>query len=257
MWIRLLNDLHLEGDSATNKFQFTPLDTDPDTVVVLAGDIHNGAKAAEFIDTFHEQVRAVIYVPGNHEYWSVLYNEAVKDLGNIVRHNVHVLNDDSIEIDGVLFIGGTLWTGLKDNNPLVKLRAREYPDYCNILMEEKGKHRFITPDDVYEWHIRTRNFILGESNCNLNLKKVVVTHHAPTPKSIGKGYVNHPFNDFFANNFDLEKNYSNVDYWLHGHMHDFIDYKVGNTQVYCNPRGYVNLNQKTGFDPAFKFEIKT
>ena len=26
--------------------------------------------------------------------------------------------------------------------------------------------------------------------------------------------------------------------WIHGHLHTQKDYKIGNTRVICNPRGY-------------------
>jgi len=40
--------------------------------------------------------------------------------------------------------------------------------------------------------------------------------------------------------------------WTHGHTHEDFDYMLGSTRVVCNPRGYINYE-----DRADRFMLKT
>ena len=39
--------------------------------------------------------------------------------------------------------------------------------------------------------------------------------------------------------------------WTHGHTHEEFDYMIGSTRVVCNPRGYINYE-----DRADEFKLK-
>ena len=103
MKLHILSDVHVE---------FGPYDapeTDAD-VVVLAGDIHVGRNG---FDWAREQFpnKPVLYVLGNHEY----YGKALPKFADKLRElaegtNVHILEQDSLTLDGVTFLGCTLWT---------------------------------------------------------------------------------------------------------------------------------------------------
>jgi len=47
----------------------------------------------------------------------------------------------------------------------------------------------------------------------------------------------------------------NIKVWVHGHMHDPVDYMIGETRVLANPRGYIPWELGNGFDPNFTFEV--
>jgi len=32
--------------------------------------------------------------------------------------------------------------------------------------------------------------------------------------------------------------------WTHGHTHEDFDYMVGSTRIVCNPRGYINHEER-------------
>ena len=113
MRIHLLSDLHLE----TGIYR-VPSDLDCD-VIVAAGDVGNGTQGIEFFKTLD---KPVVYVAGNHEHWS---NRVKKiDMFQIQRNirqsaensNVHFLENDSVVIDGVKFVGATMWTNLGSIN---------------------------------------------------------------------------------------------------------------------------------------------
>ena len=53
----------------------------------------------------------VIYVPGNHEYYGNVIPKLTVELKRVCQNtNVVVLDNDTAEIGGVVFLGTTLWT---------------------------------------------------------------------------------------------------------------------------------------------------
>ena len=42
--------------------------------------------------------------------------------------------------------------------------------------------------------------------------------------------------------------------WIHGHTHFNVDYKIGQTRVVTNQRGYVDTPNET-FDPSLVLEV--
>jgi len=65
---------------------------------------------------------------------------------------------------------------------------------------------------------------------------VVVTHHAPSFKSVVPRFADSLLSACFASNLDQLMGFSEL--WIHGHMHDSLDYMANGTRVICNPRGY-------------------
>ena len=83
---------------------------------------------------------------------------------------------------------------------------------------------------------------------------VVVTHHAPSPRSLRNWDPERPqsFGELdwcYASNLEcLMCSDAAPALWLHGHVHANRDYQVGNTRIVANPRGYPRENPD--FDPA-------
>ncbi|MEM9690500.1 MAG: metallophosphoesterase, partial [Pseudomonadota bacterium] len=103
MKLHILSDIHVEFEA------FVPPATDAD-VIVLAGDIHVGRKGLDWaLEQFPD--KPVIYVLGNHEYYGKAVPKLTNELQKIAANtNVHLLERSSVEIDGVTFLGSTLWT---------------------------------------------------------------------------------------------------------------------------------------------------
>lgn len=106
MKLLILSDLHLEFAL------FQPAETDHD-VVILAGDIGVGPETiAEAAHLFAG--KPIIFVPGNHEYYNTVLNECAEIMRNKAKGlGVHFLDNDEVVIDGVRFIGSTLWTDFR------------------------------------------------------------------------------------------------------------------------------------------------
>jgi predicted phosphodiesterase len=251
MLIRVLSDLHLEFEGPHTKlpFEVNSLDTDKDTVLVLAGDIHYGYRVKDFIDPLKDRFKAIVYVAGNHEFWGENSDEVRKYIREEIHgNNVYFLDNSYVEIEDTLFIGGTLWTDFRNGDPLVMVNASFYMmDYRKIVTGED--HRILTPGYLYMEHKITKSFIfdsLIESSCK---KKIVVTHHAPSFQSVGPMYVGSTSNDYFASHLEGDILANCIDLWIHGHMHDPCDYNIGDTRVICNPKGYGSAKLALGFRP--------
>ena len=85
-------------------------------------------------------------------------------------------------------------------------------------------------------------------------KLVIVTHHAPSARSIPPTFEENAFNPSFASDMTRFIIESNAKLWVHGHIHAHSDYTIGNTRILANPRGYPG-ELRTGFDPGLIGEV--
>lgn len=110
LWI--ISDIHLEFGQPF--FHSPPEDVD---VLVCAGDV--GTKgidpSIQWLADACARTLPVIFVPGNHEFYSASVEESIRDARKFAAgfSNIHFLENDAVEIGGVRFIGGTLWTDFR------------------------------------------------------------------------------------------------------------------------------------------------
>jgi hypothetical protein len=121
-----------------------------------------------------------------------------------------------------------------------------------------GIYRKLIPHDTMEAHMNTKEFFRNEIEKHPGKDTVVVTHHAPSYKSVHPHYAHDThMNGGYASDlseFILDR--PQIKFWTHGHMHDPSDYMIGECRVICNPRGYVGYEQRTKeFDPTVGFDI--
>lgn len=141
MKIQILSDLHLFTD-----LRRPQADAD---VTVLAGDIWDGGLPGITWAAKTWQDRPVIYVPGNHEFFGAEYNEHREAMAAAAaRHpNLYLLDRGAVAINGVAFIGATLWTDFWYTAPdgdaierrlTLKTAAEHMPDYNEITIDDRG-----------------------------------------------------------------------------------------------------------------------
>ena len=262
MKITLASDLHLEFNAHPS------LDADAD-VLILSGDIcvadHLTKSEASpyfkfktaymnFFTECKEKFKHILYVPGNHEHYHGRFNDTVDILKRELDGLVTVLNNETVEIDGVKFIGTTLWTDANKQNPITVAHMHNYMnDYRVIQIFRKGVYRKLIPNDTLCEHFAAVQFIDQETKDHDNC--VVLTHHGPTPMSIGPDFVDdyHGNGGYVSNLFDFIYDRPQIKLWTHGHVHHHLEYKVNDTTVACNPGGYPR--EDTGFDRSFLFEL--
>jgi hypothetical protein len=166
-----------------------------------------------------------------------------------------VLDNNSVEIDGTLYIGSTLWTDFHGGNPLVKAFVEEgMNDYKCIKYRDRGIYRKFRANDAHAIHINSRDYIERTAKSHSG-PVVIITHHCPFFDSIHENYKNdYHMNGAFSSNLEhLIPDLPNVKLWLHGHTHHAFDYQKDHIRVVCNPHGYPN--ESVPFNPALLLDI--
>lgn len=249
MKILILSDLHLEFEPL-----FIP-NTDAD-VVVLAGDINLKTRGLEWaIKAFPD--KPVVAVLGNHEYYGEKYPGLVTKAKQVVDGtNIHLLENDHVEIDGVSFFGCTLWTDLKlfgDPRLAGYFCQQEMSDFKKIRVEPG--YSKLSPISMTAIHNRSLEWLNEKLSASSSMRNVVVTHHAPSARSIAPKLSEELTSAAYASHLDAMIESHNIDMWVHGHVHNSCDYNVGNTRVVCNPRGYSPDWLNPYFEESFVVEI--
>lgn len=247
MKIHVLSDLHVEFAD------FVPPETNAD-VVVLAGDIGVGLGGIEWA-AVQFPTRRVIHVPGNHEYYHHDI-DSTDDLRTAAPDNIVVLNDDPLVLDGVRFLGSTLWTDFKFNGEGEAWFARNHAKrWMEDFRSIRNGLRGFTPEDSVHLHRRSVAWLVDELEKDFAGPTVVVTHHLPAAKSVAKRYVNDPLNPAFASRLEGIIEEFQPALWIHGHTHVPCDYEIFGTRVVCNPRGYPLESGARGFSPELVVEV--
>lgn len=211
--------------------------------LILAGDICPLSRddlLEPFIMDVSERFENVIYVLGNHEYYADMIgsNEPAKhvlhpQMWNLdyFPPNVHVLENQTVTIDGVKILGTTLWSEIADED-----RSeiwQEMNDYRWICM---APNKLLTVDDVNMMNYQAKAFLRREAEDGC----IIVTHHAPMPQCLTDDFAGTVLGTAYANQFQydpllLDKK---VAAWCYGHTHHAKDFKFLNTRIVSNPMGY-------------------
>lgn len=236
-----------------------PLETDPETTLILAGDIgsmHKPKCLEEFFKHVAPRFKHVLYIPGNHEGYGGDMLTMKGEIRKITDEfpNVHFSDKLLMVLDGITFAGCTLWTDYDyDDECLKQHPCIEYARMCmnDYRLIDMGERKF-QPEDARAMHWDHVKFLEGIAPEKVD---VVFTHHAPSFKSVNKKFKGDLLNGAYASH--LEDLITDMDptYWFHGHMHNGIVYNVNHTQVICNPAGYRGEMGKDGYEPLRVIEI--
>jgi Icc-related predicted phosphoesterase len=258
--IQYLSDLHLEaGWSPADAARERGLHIDDvgADVIVLAGDTAEGAEGIAWAAR-QWPATPVVYVLGNHDPALSSIDETLADCrAAAAGTTVHVLEREATTIAGVRILGATLWTDflLHGDAWATEARAaasRSAPEYRSVRGPGGGR---LTPSDTVRLHEQTVRWLETELVSGDPACTVVVSHHAPSPRSLRPGWQTDLMSAAFASDLEcLVERYAPVT-WIHGHVHAALDYRLGlgATRVLCNPAGYPR--QATGWDPACCIEI--
>ena len=255
MKIQLISDLHLEMLQRNWPGERLIAPMPGADVLVLAGDIADGAHACKLFAHWPSEKKVpIIYVAGNHEHYGHVMDPMLQKLREGAALNgIHFLENDGVEIDGVRFLGATMWTdyGLRKDRS-----QRELMDVCARRLNDhrlirKGRSLF-EPEDALARHEQSRQWLQAELAKPFSGQTVVVSHHGPHPLSVHPRYGDDDLSAGFVS--DLTDLMPGVDLWLHGHVHDSFDYEVGKCRVVANPAGYVRNRSYARDRSEFVFE---
>ena len=156
---------------------------------------------------------------------------------------VRVLDDDEIVIDGVRFLGSTLWTdfmllGDGDAKSAAMAEARNFMRDFSRIRSGYASTAIFTPEESTALFARHADWLDRRLAIQHVGPTVVITHHAPSQQSIHPRYVDSLLNASFVSDAEHLFGTGRAQLWVHGHTHDSFDYSVNGTRVVCNPRGY-------------------
>ena len=250
MRIQLASDLHLELLARAWPQERLIAPVPGADVLVLAGDIDRGLRA---IERFADWPVPVLYVPGNHEFYDSQWEQLRADMRRAAAGTaVRFLDDDAVTLGGVRFLGSTLWTDyrLPGAPQAAAMQAAE-----DFLLDHK---RILTRSGAFsaaqalEDHRRSRAWLARELAADRTTPTVVITHHGPHPASVHPRFAGSPINGAFVS--DLTELVEQAGLWVHGHVHDSFDYRVGRCRVVCNPRGYAQNRKEVHSVDELRFE---
>lgn len=277
MKINLVSDLHLN---------FSDMTLPGGDILIMAGDVFDAfifdAKELEthpdnwktvqkqkylsrytrFLDEEMCKYNTVLYVMGNHEHYNGIFNDTEEILKKHMPPNVRLLEKDSITINNIDFFGATFWTNIINTKYYVNARniERNMNDYRVVRTRQPTRYGSslgkLQVDHTTKVHLDTikalKSFLNNTKRC------VIISHHAPSFNSVPLQFKGEELNVAFATELsELILDNPQIKTWVHGHMHEPIDYMIGGTRVLANPRGYhqAGYRENYAFDPNFSFEV--
>lgn len=250
MRIWIMSDLHQEF----SELRWRPAKTPDHDVLVLAGDIDvTCAKAIEYARALSD--KPIVIVAGNHEFYGQNLDRQLADARQKAGaiENLFYLENETVVIGGTRFIGSTLWMDFELLGEPFSLQCqREAIKYMNDFrmievepdeVDLTGPQRhsgkvYFSPRHTGRRHDMSAAFIQTELSQPFDGPTVVVTHHAPHRYSIPARRQNGLLSACYASDLSDLMLSGHPDLWVHGHVHDPVDYEIGHCRVVSNPRGY-------------------
>ena len=253
MKIALLSDLHLSVQGLEHPH------TDAD-VVVLAGDLARPAAAMAWARHY---TQPTLFVAGNHEFYgSDLITTQLLLREHAQGSAVRVLERNAWVHQGVRFLGCTLWS---DHRLYASPEEKETGLQQALTFNRDYSRIRLAPDFDQPFSPAASQLLFDASVSWLEEQfaqprdgpTVVVTHFAPARGSIHPRFAGSPINACFVSDLEERILRWRPALWLHGHTHDSFDYRVGDTRVVSNPRGYAPKGEieNKAWDPELVLEV--
>ena len=244
------SDLHIEFP-LTNLGRAIAFPEDTD-VIVLAGDIEVGMYASgETLDISNRFPSAhVVWVAGNHEFYEHNIDNQINQYREACEgaDRVHFLENDSVEIGSIRFIGCTLWTDfslLGDPEQAMTVAERSISDFSLIKTREGA---WFTPQDAADRFEESCRYLKKELSNGEPARTVVVTHFPPGLATRNQNFGTDAITAYFQANVDPIIDKYQPALWVYGHNHYSNDLKRGRTRLVSNQLGYPS---EAGYIPAY------
>ena len=244
MIIQFASDLHLEFRQNAEYLKANPLKPVGE-ILILAGDIVPFVSMDEHLDFFDyvsDRFQSTWWIPGNHEYY---YSDIANRSGTFdeqIRDNIRLLNNTSMQEDGIRFIFSTLWSKIDVKN----LWHTEANIADFQVIRSAGRH--FSAGHFNQLYAESVEFIKSELPTEKTGKTVVITHHVPTFLNYPERFTGNDLNGAFGTELtDLIENHQ-PDYWIYGHHHhNTPEFQIGNTRLLTNQLGYVQHDDYHSF----------
>lgn len=250
--IQYASDLHLEFyESDCADFYTFVKPVKP--ILVLAGDIGRPQDeiTRKFIAWCSAHWKHVIWIFGNHEYYAEKAQNRWKFCPNLPTmaeteaaargqfSNVHVLQAETLELEGVLFFGATMWTVVP---PALHARIGNRINDYNCILEDRDTSgnpiafRNSTRTKLYRQHRKALEDTIKMAKIT---KKplIVVTHHLPTVVLTPPKFAGSPLNPYYSSDMWGLLKGGGITAWICGHSHGRSILEMP-TLCVLNARGY-------------------
>jgi predicted phosphodiesterase len=248
--LHVLSDLHLEQEP----FEADEVDAD---VVVLAGDIDVGTRGVRWAARC-ARGRPVLYIAGNHEFYGHSFPGLIDELrAAAAGSTVRVLENDEVSLNGVRFLGCTLWSDFDFDGSDRRAQAmavcqRVVNDFEYITFGPGA--RTLAPLDTRSFHLSSRRWLAERLAQPHDGPTVVLTHHAPLIRGRPATPVLRAVAGAFVSDVTELMGSERVALWIFGHTHRMANLEHRGTRVISNPRGYPH-QPVAGFDPGLVVSV--
>jgi len=247
-----MSDLHLESQG----FNW-PLPKGD--VLILAGDlcharcldpartdkysIDQRVRVMRFMDMARSNFAHVLLIAGNHDHYDGVFDETIGILKRELP-DVTVLDNDHAEIDGVTFFGTTLWSNFEGRSEAcmngVRRRCGEFFFVKKRTLDADGQEilKKFQPEDALKIFDASWS-ALQKHVAEANGKTIVISHHAPSLQGLNPHFAGNGMDGAYASDLDgIITSLERVPVWVHGHTHIKRTYRIGDTVVRSNCRGF-------------------
>jgi hypothetical protein len=218
------------------------------------GEEYRSNRFHDFFQRCSARFPHVIFIVGNHEHYHGDFAKTVPHFKDVLGYlkNLHILEKETFVLDDITFIGGTLWTDMnkRDNRTLHDISRMMNDFRCVDNSAKTEDHRgwpgrFTTVDAAND-HDAMVAFIDQTIAANPAGRYVVVGHHAPSKLSTHPRYQDQfIMNGGYSSELDdFIQDHPQIKLWTHGHTHEDFDYMIAGCRILCNPRGYINYEER-------------
>lgn len=262
MKIALYSDLHLERGGWE-----PPATAQEADVIVLAGDISAKAHGLEWAGRKFPR-QPIIYVAGNHEFYDChlhLLDEMRKPAW--AQMDIHFMENRTVELDGVRFLGCTLWSGFDlygagTQQALAMTAAQRCINDYWLIRGNDGKP--LEPGRTLSMHRKSVAWLERELAKSFDGRTVVVTHFAPHRGCVAPWHAGSNVTPYFVTDLAWLMDKHRIDVWCYGHTHTNADFITeSGCRVVSNQLGYPGerirtaggIRYETGFRNDLLIEV--
>lgn len=224
-------------------------------ILALVGDIGDPKSNAykTFLKDMSILFEHVLVIAGNHEFYGKTLEATIQYIQTAcceAGSNVHFLNRSTIALNGILFIGATLWSD-------ISITASQHLNCFRKIYERKDESSSLKlrRETYLDMHQLDLQFIQEQLHKNNDTPCVLITHYAPLLECNGE-YSDTPQASGFATDLRSLYDSKNIKAHIYGHTHVNGTWIVNDIPIVCNCKGYYPGECKgTPFDSRKTIEM--
>ncbi|MDC1299919.1 metallophosphoesterase family protein [bacterium] len=253
MYLQVLSDVHVDS----NHKKFPKISKKAD-VIVYAGDVgENFSRVRDYFNSVRVCTKVpIVYILGNMEYYGKVFHGCSAQYADWLSQipDLHILDKTSVDINGVAFLGCTLWTDFDDYRYLGKrsdasndfARMRKLDRFCRITSMEMS--------DIILEHSASKESLIREFKRHSGKDSVVLTHHCPSNLCVHEDNKDDPYLCLYCIEMSDIMIHYRPKVWVYGHTHKSCRKMVGSTYTVSNPYGYPSEGYSS-YEEEFLIEV--